>query len=697
MGRLRALLLLPFFICVSLTGQAQGQTPLQTSTPIERALGPGEPQQFSVTVEENTWIQLVVEQRGIDVVVKVFGPDKKDLGEFDSPNGNDGPENVSFLAAAAGTYTIFVGPLDPVNTPSGRFQIKILEQRPATSDEIKSSQNFGTVKAKGIALLLDLEDAIAQIKSPVTRINAQLLAAQLLWEPEEKRASKYLTDATTGVKELIASVDPTDPEYSQQFALISQLRFEMTNVLARRDPEAALSFLYSTVPPPNPYSNQREQASQESMMELSIANQIVQKDPNRALQLARKNLKTRLTTNLLNTLGLLRRQNPELAAEFANEITAKVLNEKLLKSPDAANVAIGLLRFGTSPERRQAVTSRSNFAQPRPPTLLSDSQYRELIQKIMNEALSFSMPSTQSYTPERDAAGNMLSGLKQMGPELENVIPGGTAAVEKKLNELAGQRPAGPYRDQNTIANLPVDTALEAIEKAPREQREQLYLMLASRESSSGDVSRARQIVNERVTNFYQRRSAISNMDQQEIYRALSKGKVDEALRIISGFRTPRERAAQLAPIAMRIGPGQKRANAINLLEQARAMLGTAVEAPDQDQMNALFEIARSLARYDSKRSFEIVEPLIDQINELCTAARTMEGFGVENFTDEELNLQNGSSVAQMVKRMSTSLGGLAVTNFERAKADADRLRLPEVRLNAYLELAQQAINGPTR
>jgi hypothetical protein len=133
------------------------------------------------------------------------------------------------------------------------------------------------------------------------------------------------------------------------------------------------------------------------------------------------------------------------------------------------------------------------------------------------------------------------------------------------------------------------------------------------------------------------------------------------------------------------------------LLEQARAMLGPALQAHDQDHMNALFEIARAFARYDSKQSFEIVDPLIDQLNELCTAARTMEGFGQANFDDEELNLQTGGSVAQEVLRVSLVLGTLAVTNFERAKADADRLRLPEVRLKIYLEIATQAITGPVR
>src|SRR5690349_12561868 len=184
MGRLRALLLLPFLICVSLTAHAQGPTQLRPNATVERTLAPGQTHEFTVTLEENTFIQLVVEQKGIDVVVKVFSPEGKPLGEFDSPNGNDGPENVSFVGTAAGTYRVTISPLDAANSTSGGYQIKILELRKATEEEIKTGQNLQVVKAKGVALLLDLEETIAQIQSPFTRINAQLLAAELLWEPE---------------------------------------------------------------------------------------------------------------------------------------------------------------------------------------------------------------------------------------------------------------------------------------------------------------------------------------------------------------------------------------------------------------------------------------------------------------------------------------------------------------------------------
>jgi len=52
---------------------------------------------------------LVVDQRGIDVVVRAFSPAGSQLREFDSPNGTSGPEDVTLIAATSGVYRIEVG------------------------------------------------------------------------------------------------------------------------------------------------------------------------------------------------------------------------------------------------------------------------------------------------------------------------------------------------------------------------------------------------------------------------------------------------------------------------------------------------------------------------------------------------------------------------------------------------------------
>jgi len=183
MGKLRALILFPLLICSVLTVQAQ--TTLQAGTPIERTLGPGQAQEFAVTAEENSYIQLAVEQRGIDVLVKVSSPGGKNLGEYDTPNGAEGAEHVSFVAVAAGTYRINIIPLDPTDPTTGRFEIKLLEVRTATEQELKANNNRDEVRAKGIALLAEIEPTIQEIKSPHNRIQAQLKAAQMLREIDQ--------------------------------------------------------------------------------------------------------------------------------------------------------------------------------------------------------------------------------------------------------------------------------------------------------------------------------------------------------------------------------------------------------------------------------------------------------------------------------------------------------------------------------
>jgi hypothetical protein len=302
--------------------------------------------------------------------------------------------------------------------------------------------------------------------------------------------------------------------------------------------------------------------------------------------------------------------------------------------------------------------------------------------------------------PGQDAIWNMIPGLQSLGAEMDRAISGSKAALDKKIAEINGGgnvivNPAQEY--QNAIGSNPVEAALETIEKAPADYRDQLYIQLANREATNGDLARARQIVNDHITNPYQRRQVLANIDQQEMYRAVGKGKIEEALRNVSNVRNPKERAAWLTQIVNQIGQGQNRATALSLLEQARVLLNPSPQAQDSEQMNALFEIARAFSNYDAKRSFEIVDPLIDQFNDICAAARTLEGFGGEYFDDDELNMQNGNGVANVVSLMSMVLGDLALTNFDRAKATTEKIRLPEVRLKVYLEIAQHTIEGGHR
>jgi hypothetical protein len=676
------------------TARAQSDS-LQPGIPIERKIAQGQAHSFSVALEQDQFLQLVVDQHGIDLVVRVFSPTGKRLGEFDSPNGDEGPEDVSLVAATAGVYRIEVTPLGQFeNIPAGRYDIKIVELRRATEQELQSGKNMEVLKAKGLALVLEIVETIPQIRRPQTRAQVQLQAAQLLWTSDEKRAAKLAAEASQGVKEFVASIDIGDQDYYQSYQMAMQLRREVLQVLTPHDPEMALGFLRSTRTLINPEGGRNnDQQNEELQLELSIANQVVATDPKRAFQMAEDSLKKGYPSSLIEIISRLRTTDPEAATRLAQDIASKLGTEKLLQNPAAVNLAVNLLRLVRVPARRNQADGGSapaaNLA------LLSEQQYQDLFRKTLAEGLSYSVPATNSYSPERNSAQNILTSLKFMTSDMESFAPGSIAAVEKKtieLNTAGDPRNALWQQYQNAINSGSVDAALEAAGQAPREMREQLYQQVAGKAAAAGDFGRAKQILTDHISNLSQRQQAFKNLEQQAIYAAIAKGKIDEALRLLSNFRSSRERAMMLRQIVNQIGPGQKKAAALAFLEQARSMIGVALQAEDQEQMGALLEIGRAFSRYDSKRGFEVVEPLIDQFNEISTAAITLNGFGQEYYQDGELIMNNGNNVANTANQIAQTLAAMALSNFDRAKAAADRVRPPEARLQAYLNIAQQAI-----
>ena len=690
----------PLVLFSLMIGVANGQAPtaaptaLQQGTPIERSVGPNQTHSYTVTADEKSSVQVTVEQRGVDVVVSVFSPAGRKLGEYDSPNGTEGSENVSFVVVEQGAYRIDVTPLN-AEAASGRYQIKIGEIREATEDEIKTSKNLETLRARALALIEDIEGLIAELRTPQSRIKAQFQAANLLWETNEKGALKYISSAIAGFKELRTATETNAPEYFRIYDQLSQLRYEMAYLLMTRQPEMALDFVRSTPAIRDPYNNpyaKREQVNQQSALEIEIANYISRTDPKRAVEVAREALKSGYSQNLVSTLNLLREKKPEFAAELAGDVVNKLVNEKaLFRNPEAVSLALIMLRIAANIPR---VGIHIPESQMRAAPLLSEQQRRDLLQKLVNEAVAYK-PSGVGYSPERDMAWNVLRSLQSMGPELDSVVSGGSALLEKRAGELGGR--GDPRLDtltkyQNDVLNLPVDEALAAVPRAPKEFHDNLYLQLAQKVAASGDTARAKQILNDNVSNAYQRWQALQQLEQQATHQAMSKGKIEEALRNIANLPTVEERASMINQIIEQIGTGHKRAAALAYLEQARALFSPSVRAQGEAQMGALCAIAKAFSRYDQKRAFEILDPLVDQLNDLSDAARVLEGFGGRFYEQDELAFSNGNAVASAATQITHAIAALAMTNFDRAKLMSDRIKLPEVRLLAYMTIAQQAL-----
>ena len=667
---------------------------LQSGLPITRNLSRGQSQRFSLLLDQNQFAQIVVDQRGIDVIVRVSSPDGKPLAEFDSPNGANGPEKVPVVATTSGTYFLEVTPLSQADDLApGNYEIRMTELRAATSQELQSGRSREILKEKGIALLNNLAELLPDVRMVQTRVHNQTQAAQLAWPVNEKLARRLLTDAMSAVRDYMAKQENADQDFYQGYNTALQMRQEVIQALSGRDPDLALSFLRSTRDPSDPSDRQPDQ---EIRLEVTLAGQIAAKDPRRAFQIAEDSLTRGYSSSLSNVISGLRVSDPVLATRLAKETAAKLQSEKLLAAPEAANLTINLLRLAHSPAPRpvkpDAVASPDM-------ALLSETEYRDLFLKALSDSLAFSPELGSPYSTEMNAARYILSSFKNMSTEMKNLAPAGIAAIDEKTTALDSAFNPQERARQNIQSMLyrdPVDQVMEAIKQAPSDMRDSFYQQLAGRAAGAGDIARGRQIATDFVVNPRQRQDALNNVERQAIQYAINKGRVDEAIAGIRNLSSPRDRANMIGQIANRIGgQGLKKDAALSLLEQTRRLLGTSQRAENQEQMNALLQIAIAFSQLDSGRAFEIIEPILDQFSDMSQAAIVLSGFGQQYFQDGELLMQNGNPVGNTANQLTQALGKLAVADFDRSKADADKLNFPGVRAGAYIAIAQQVINPP--
>ncbi len=109
-------------------------TVLESGKPIERELSSTQEHSYQVTLAEGQYAFIVVEQRGIDVVVQLLGTDGKSIADFDTEIRNQGEEKIEVVADAAGSNRLLVKAKYP-RLPAGRYEIRLIEVRNATEED----------------------------------------------------------------------------------------------------------------------------------------------------------------------------------------------------------------------------------------------------------------------------------------------------------------------------------------------------------------------------------------------------------------------------------------------------------------------------------------------------------------------------------------------------------------------------------
>src|SRR5262249_35487916 len=122
-------------MAIGVSGKTQGErgAVLEQGKPIERELAGGESHSYQLMVASGQYVFLAVDQRGINVVVKVFGPDDKKFVEVNN-NYSGESEMVSLVAEASTIYRLEVRSAEK-DASKGRYEIKIKELPPTTEQD----------------------------------------------------------------------------------------------------------------------------------------------------------------------------------------------------------------------------------------------------------------------------------------------------------------------------------------------------------------------------------------------------------------------------------------------------------------------------------------------------------------------------------------------------------------------------------
>lgn len=149
---LSACILVVVWLCRPACTQAQDtpaqQAPsglvLEVGKQIERELAGGQSHSYQLRIPANQYLRIVVVQRGVDVVVTLFGADGKGLVQVDGTNTN---EVLQMVTEEAGEYRLAIRTFKK-EAPLGKYVVSIEEQRIATEPE-RLVRKASDLKKKG--------------------------------------------------------------------------------------------------------------------------------------------------------------------------------------------------------------------------------------------------------------------------------------------------------------------------------------------------------------------------------------------------------------------------------------------------------------------------------------------------------------------------------------------------------------------
>jgi hypothetical protein len=617
--------------------------------------------------------------------------------------------------------------------------IATAQEATPSPDAAKAQEDKAKLEAKASTLLEQVVSEAQALKLPENRIRVQIIAGDLMWDRSAARARGFFNDAGASLSQLM--VDASDRDDLQT---VTRLRQELVLAAGRHDAELGYQLLRQTQPPANMTANANRRrgggpgafSPEVDNLEQNLLAVIANTDPKIAYQKASEALdKGDYPTSLARVLAQLQAKDQEAFKKLSDKTLSRLTSDNLLSSTQATGVAMSLLRPGpqaasTTTTTSTATTSTNSMNNMRNAAVLNQSAYHDLLDNVVTAALT-ATPRTnanggggpqrrpavrtgimmgtgpngtvQVFNDESDNsqqqpdpaqvqqnnARNLLRNLQGMLSQVDQFLPERGQAVRQKLTDMGMNNPMADFANQmrNVMNQGDSESLAAAASNAPGPVQSALYRQAAQRAISEGNIDRAQQIATDHLDENG-RKSIMQAIDFKKLATNVSADKLGEIREKLAALPSDADRIKYLADLATATQKDNPKL-ALKFAEDARALV--AKRASDYRDMENQLRVAELFATIDPKRSFDVLEPGISQLNELLAAAQVLNGFEVEVYRDGELPLQGGSELGSMISRFGQQLASLAKLDFERAQITADRFQFAEPRLMAKLAIVQGA------
>jgi len=607
--------------------------------------------------------------------------------------------------------------------------IAVAQEQPTATPSAEELEKQKTEWSKNAYRLLDqVLDEAQSLRLPENRVTIQITAADILWDRDPARARSLFTLAGDAVAEMLRTVDNSRRAPPNQNRRPSQLRQELVLRAARHDAPLAYQLLATTKPPVTTPAETRMQppiVNPDDNLEQSLLSAIAALDPKLAAQNAEQMLeKGQFPFSVSDVINQLRRQDQAAAVKLADKTVKRLQSANLLSSSEAEQLALRLLSPGP---RVQATTTTSEAESKTAPQVrgpvLDQSLYVDLLGSVIDAALKATPnsqlnqraanqrarpnvigpvranpanPPTEAQV-EQGNARRLLAGLQRLLAQIDQNLPGRAQSVRQKLAEVGvGNNPRNAIGQTLSALQGPnptADSIMQAAATAPPQLQSRLYQQAAFKALDEGNADRARQIATNHL-DARQRDTVIQRIDFRELATKAEATRLEEVRQSLARLTSDNDRVDLLLQLAGDLNKKNPKL-ARQLLEEARQM--TNKRASNYDHFEQQLKVANAFAMMDPARAFEVLDPGINQLNELLSAAALLSGFETNVFRDGELPLQGGSTLTNTVNRYGQAIAVLAREDLERSETLAGRFQFPESRIMARLAIVQGLLGIKTR